>query len=51
MLFIASKLEIILRTTECKVNETSKIEKKWSDIVAEKNIYGTERELISTQNK
>jgi hypothetical protein len=51
MLSIFSKLEIILRTKECKVNETSKMEKKWSDIVAGRNIYiYIYRELKSIQN-
>jgi hypothetical protein len=50
MLSIVSKLEIILWITKCKVNETSKMEKKQSDIVADRNTYGTETELTSIQN-
>jgi hypothetical protein len=47
---IVSKLELILRSIECKVNEATYMEKKWSAIVAERDVYGTERELTSIQN-
>ena len=47
---IVSKLETILRSTESEINETSKMGKKWSDIVVERDVYGTETEVTSIQN-
>lgn len=35
---IVSKLEIIFRTIQCKLKETAKMKKKWSDVVTDRYV-------------
>jgi hypothetical protein len=47
---VVSKLEILYKSIECEVNKTPMMRKKWFDVVAERDIYETEKELTSIQN-